>query len=528
MSMRFSRLLGKTLRHPPSDAHLPSHQLLVRAGYVRAQDVGRFAYLPLGRRTLARVEHVLQTEMAQLGAQEMQLSMTDDTQVTTEVVRLVGREIDSYRQLPILLFQITSQAAPTAGVRLGLFGARERPFFHIHGFSKADLSVVPTVESAIENLFSACALETVWADAGDEGRRAYLLHSAGDAELARCPACGYTAERAWAQTRWPEAPAEPELPTEQIATPDCDTIASLAEFLNIPASKTLKMVFYSVLGKVTCLVLRGDRAVDEGKLARLLGTRSYYASLEDELAAIGAVGGYASPIGLDQSKVRVVADPSARSGKNFVSGANQPDYHIQNVNIPRDFAPRSWVDLALIEAGDPCPECTVGLDIEPAFGLVHQTPYAPCQPEAEYQDEQGQDQALWMANWDIDLGRLMAAIVEQHHDDYGPIWPSACTPFDIHLVALDLRKEAVAEHAEALYQQLVEQGFSVLYDDRDGSAGVKFNDADLVGIPLRLTISKRSVKEGVVEAKWRNSRDRIKLDDEGLMELLSHTGSAPA
>jgi prolyl-tRNA synthetase len=168
------------------------------------------------------------------------------------------------------------------------------------------------------------------------------------------------------------------------------------------------------------------------------------------------------------------------------------------------------------------------LDIEPAFALVHQTPYAPCQPEAEYQDEQGQDQSLWMANWDIDLGRLLAAIVEQHHDDYGPIWPSACTPFDIHLVALDLRKEAVADHAETLYRQLVEQGFSVLYDDRDGSAGVKFNDADLGGIPLRLTISKRSVKEGVVEAKWRNSRDRMKLDDEGLMELLSHTGSAPA
>ena len=525
--MRLSRLLGKTLRHPPSDAHLISHQLLVRAGYARVQDAGQFAYLPLGRRTLSRLEHLLQTEMARLGAQEVQMPTPADRPKTAEVVRLVRREIDSYRQLPILLFQTTPQVMPPVGGRTGLFGARERPFFDIYAFSTADLSTVPTVAPAIERLLSACALETVWAEAGDEGQRAYIVHPAGDAELVRCPACGYTAERAWARTHWPEAPDEPERPTEQIATPGCDTIASLAEFLDIPASRTLKMVFYSVLGKVTCLVLRGDRAVDEDKLARLLGTRSYYASVEDELASIGAVGGYASPIGLDQRKVRVVADPSARSGKNFVSGANQPDYHILNVNIPRDFAPGSWVDLALIEAGDACPECRAGLDVEPAFALIHQTLYAPCQPEAAYQDEQGNDQALWMADWHIDLGRLMAAVVEQHHDDYGPIWPVACTPFDVHLLALDLRQEAVVAQAEALYRKLVDQGFSVLYDDRDGSAGVKFNDADLIGIPLRLTLSKRSVKEGVIEAKWRDSRERMKLDDAGLAEQLSRIDGTP-
>jgi prolyl-tRNA synthetase len=276
-----------------------------------------------------------------------------------------------------------------------------------------------------------------------------------------------------------------------------------------------------VEGNVYCIVIRGDRAVDEAKLARLLGTRWYYASLEDELAAVGAVGGYASPIGLDTSHVRVVADPSVRSGRNFVSGANRPDYHIQNVNIPRDFVPGKWADLALIEPGDPCPHCGAALEVKPGFVLAQSKPPSPCQPEAEYLDAAGRGQPLWMATWRLDLGRLMAAIVERHLDDFGIIWPAACAPFDVHLVALDMRRETVMAQAEALYNQLQASDLSVLFDDRDASAGVKFNDADLIGIPLRLTVSKRSIKDGVVEAKWRHRSERLTLDDDGLVAELA-------
>jgi prolyl-tRNA synthetase len=205
-----------------------------------------------------------------------------------------------------------------------------------------------------------------------------------------------------------------------------------------------------------------------------------------------------------------------RSGKNFVSGANRPDYHIRNVNIPRDFVPGEWADLALIESGDPCPQCGAALDVEPAFTLAMSESPSPCQPEAEYLDKAGKGQPLWMTNWCLDLGRLMAAVVESHHDDYGIVWPAACAPFDVHLAALDVRKEAVAAQTEALYNQLQAGGLSVLFDDRNASAGVKFNDADLIGIPLRLTVSKRSAKDGLIEAKWRDSTDRLKLDDEGL------------
>jgi prolyl-tRNA synthetase len=252
----------------------------------------------------------------------------------------------------------------------------------------------------------------------------------------------------------------------------------------------------------------------------VLGTDQYYISLEHELAQIGAVGGYASPIGLDKRKVRVVADPSVRVGKNFVSGANRADYHIRNVNTPRDFVPGEWADLALVEAGDPCPACGSALEIAPAFALVRVLPAMPCGEDAEYQDEQGESQRLWVTSSEVDLGRLMAAIIEQHHDDYGIIWPGSCTPFDVYLVGLDLRREEVAAQAEALYQRLQAEGHSVLFDDRNASAGVKFNDADLIGVCLRLTVSKRSVRDELVEGKWRDSRERLKLDEDGLAAEL--------
>jgi prolyl-tRNA synthetase len=518
--MRLSQLLGKTLRQPPSEAHLPSHQLLARAGYVRGWEGGLFAYLPLGRLAVQRLEGLVRRELSALGGQEIAVPSPADASPGVELIRLMQREVDSYRQLPLFLFQMGRQTAPEPGTRAGLFGAAERPAVELYAFGAADLvDARSAATGALERVLSACDLGPVWADAGDAGRRAYFPHPAGDEEMVHCPNCDYAAERSWATPTWPDPPDEPELPTKEIETPDCNTIAALAEFLNIPAARTLKMVFYSVEGRVACIVIRGDRSVDEAKLARLLGTDWYYVSLEHELEEIGAVGGYASPIGLDPKKVRVAADPSVRSGKNFVSGANRPDYHIKNVNMPRDFVPGEWVDLALVEAGDPCPRCGTSLEIDPAFSLVESRP--PRQVDAEYLDPEGRGQPLWMASWRLDVGRLLATIVEEHHDDYGILWPAACAPLDVHLVALDLRREDVAARAQALYDRLQADGFAVLYDDRDASAGVKFNDADLIGLPLRLTVSKRSAGEGRIEAKWRSSRDRLKLDGDELTAELA-------
>jgi prolyl-tRNA synthetase len=525
--VHFSQLLGKTLREPPSDAHLLSHQLLARAGYVRGMEGGLFSYLPLGSLVLRHLQALVRLELALLGGQEVDFCFPSDRETTGSWVRLVRREVDSYRQLPILLFQMATQTVAQPRSRAGLFGASERPQVEIHAFDCAEMpDEGAQLVAAIDRILASCDLSVVWAEAGDEGRRAFFPHPSGDEELVRCPACEYAAERSWASTAWPDPPDEVELAPEEIATPDCDTIAALAGFLDIPAARTLKMVFCSVQRQVTCVVIRGDRAVDEDKLARLLSTDQYYASLEDELEAIGAVGGYASPIGLDKNRVRVVADPSVQSGRNFVSGANRPDYHIRNVNVPRDFAPGEWADLALIQPDDPCPHCGSALQIQPVFALAGGAVPAPCMPEAEYLDSDGRGQPLWMATWYVDLGRLLAAIVEAHHDDYGIIWPAACAPFDVHLVALDTRKESVASQADALQERLQSDGFSVLYDDREASAGVKFNDADLIGIPLRLTVSRRSAGEGLIEAKWRDGKDRLKLDDAGLATELAHLRKA--
>jgi prolyl-tRNA synthetase len=515
--MRLSALFGKTLRQPPSEARLVSHQLLVRAAYVREVELGQFAYLPLGNSTLHRLEVLLKDRLSALGAQEIAIPDSPDEEHLQALVRILRREVDSYRQLPAALYQFTTQSVAQPRGSAGLFGASESPAIAVHVFDAAGMAAIgKQVDATLADLFAACDLEVVWANAGDTGRRVFFSHASGDEEMVRCPGCGYAAERSWATVDWPDPPAAAELPTEEIETPGCDTIAWLADFLGISAAQTLKMVFYSVAGRVTCIVIRGDRAVDESKLARVLGTDRYYASVDDELAAVGAVGGYASPIGLDPSKLRVVADPSVRSVKNSVSGANRPDYHIRNVNIPRDFEPGEWADLALVEPGDACPECGSALEIEPAFALAYASVPAPCQPDAEYLDPQGRAHALWSATWTIDLGRSMAAIVESHHDDHGIVWPLECAPFDVHVVALDLRDEEAAAQAEELYARLQAAGLRVLYDNRSASAGVKFNDADLLGIPLRLTVSKRSVRDGVIEAKWRSSSERLKLDEEGL------------
>jgi len=517
--MRLSRLLGRTFRQPPADARLISHQLLVRAGFVRALEGGPIAWLPVGQRALLKLQSLVRDELARLGAQEVG-APTAVSLADAALVHSVGREVDSYRQLPLLLLKMTTQAQPQAAARAGLFGAEERAMAEIAAFGRfPGTDCHAHVEMALQAVLGACDVSGLWAEAGPGTSAAYLPHPDGDAALSRCLSCGRATGRSWATTRWPPPPDEPELPTEPVATPGCDTIASLAEFLEIPATRTLKMVFCSVQGRVTCVVIRGDRQVDEAKLARMLGTDQSYPSLEGELAAVGAVGGYASPIGLDPNRVRVVADLSVRSGKNYVSGANRAGYHIRNVNVPRDFAPGEWADLALVETGDPCPECGTPLEIEQGFELARACPVT--QAGTEYQDEAGHSQPLWAAQGRLDLVRILAAVVEGHHDEYGICWPATCAPYDVHLIALDLREDAVAAQAEDLYGRLSAQGSTVLLDDRDLSAGVKFNDADLIGLPLRLTLGKRWLADGRIEAKWRSGPERLRLDEAELEAELA-------
>ncbi len=520
--MRLSTLMGKTWREAPAEAQLASHRLLLRAGLVRALEPGFFGILPLGVLSLRRLEDLVRREMLAAGGQEVALPVLAEASAHDALVRLAGREIDSYRQLPVAAYRFAPLVGPEPRIRLGLFGAAQRPSVAVDVFHAAQAAAPGRpVALAVEHILQACGVPVTWAQAGAAEQAAFLPHGAGDQDVVVCGGCGYAAERSWAAAAWPEAPAEPDLPVEEVETPGCNTIAQLAAFLGIPTARTLKMVFYSVGGKVTCIAIRGDRSVDEAKLTRILGTSQYYPSLEDELSSIGAVGGYASPVGLDRRRVRIVADPSLRSARNLVGGANRPDYHLRNLNVPRDFEPGEWADLALVDTGDLCPRCASALAVEPAFALASHSLPAPCRPAVEYLDQEGRAQPLWQSSWQLDVGRLWAAVLEQGHDEHGIVWPPACAPLDVHLVGLDLKKEAVAARAEGVYAQLQAEDYAVLYDDRDASAGVKFNDADLIGLPLRLTVSKRWEQDGLTEAKWRNEADRLKLDDEGLAHELA-------
>jgi len=314
----------------------------------------------------------------------------------------------------------------------------------------------------------------------------------------------------------PDPADETALPIEEIATPDASTIAALAAFLDVPEERTLKVVFFTVRGRVVCVAIRGDRKVDEAKLASILQDATFYASTEAELEAVGAVAGYGSPIGL--RGVRVIADQTVPVSRNLVAGANKPGYHVVNVNTPRDFTIDQVADIAQVEDGDACAHCSGVLSLGNAIELARCTMFGSELSEAldvSYLAADGKSRSPHLSSYRLTLDAVLAAILETHNDEHGIVWPESCAPFDIQLVALNLNKTEVTVQAEALYSELLDMGLRVLFDDRNTSAGVKFNDADLMGLPVRITVSNRSLKQGGAEVKRRteDSRSIILLAD---------------
>lgn len=556
--MRLSQLFGQTLRQPPADAVLSSHRLLLRAGMIRSLTGGGYAYLPLGWRVIQKIERAFRQAMDTLGGQEIYLPALQPGELWQASGRLerasasllhfrdhsgrhyvlapsdeealsdlLHREIHSHRQLPLLVYHIQPRFYDEPHPGDGLFRTREflsADAYSLHA-SATDPASKPSEQgfdsfyrrmlNAYTTIYRKCEIEAlaVKADAGEAGagdaHAFVVLHDGGDETVLLCTACDYAANAARATFQKGQAPVEPLGEVQEIATPGCKTIAALAAFVGVPEQRTLKAVFYADRwGKVTIVVIRGDLEVNEVKLTNALGSAELHPATEDELLTAGIVAGYASPVGL--SGVRVVADDSIRSGVNFVAGANREGYHLLNVNYPRDFAVDLLADIALARGGHPCPRCGNELREKRAIEvgrLSKPGTYFSQVTGATYLNEQGQAQPLVMGAYHLPLGRLMAAIVEQHHDEHGIVWPTSVAPYQVHLIALGLDQEAIAAQAGSLYENLLARGYEVLFDDRNESAGVKFNDADLIGIPLRLTISSRSLQRGGVEAKLRWERE---------------------
>ncbi|MEO8288578.1 MAG: proline--tRNA ligase [Chloroflexota bacterium] len=559
-----SRLFSQTLREVPSEAEVVSHRLLLRAGFIRQLAAGIFSYLPLARRSMTKIENIMRDKINALGGQEMTMPVVHPGDLWKETGRWYGigselgrfveksgrdmalamtheevvtdltrKEIKSYRQLPQLVYHIQTKWRDDTRPRAGLIRARE--FTMLDSYSiDADWEGLDKQYrahyQAYFDIFNRCALPViaVKSDVGMMGgsmaHEFMYLTQIGEDTLVLCDACGYSANRQVALFRKAAAPEEEARDMEKVATPGVTTIDALANFLGVPSSKTAKAVF--MVAKVSegeadreqfvFAVVRGDMDVNETKLANVVKAKELRPAHEEEILAIGAQPGYGSPIGVHDALV--VVDDAAAQSPNLVAGANEVGYHYINVNYGRDYRADIVADIAAAKVGDACPNCgeplhlSGGVETGNIFKLG--TRYSDALG-ALFLDKEGKQKAVIMGSYGIGVGRLLACVAEEHNDERGLVWPITIAPYHVHLVSLAKEDGEARDAAERLYREMQSAGIEVLYDDRDGTAGVKFNDADLIGIPLRITVGDRSLSQGGVEMKRRSgsATEIVALDD---------------
>ena len=567
--MRLSKSFGKTLREAPADAEMASHQLLIRANFVRPLGAGIYTFMPFGYKVVRKIWDIMAEEMDAIDGQEMWMPNlhpaaawqatgrwdTVDVLMKVEagggreyalsatheevVVDLALREIESYRDMPNLVYHISKKFRDEPRARGGLLRLREfimKDAYSLDTSEEALDEFYPSMLQAYYNIFERCGTPAVAinADVGAMGGKTshefVVPHESGEDIFIESEDGTYAANVEAAQfIREGEKPAELAELTK-VATPDCKTIADVAAFIGVETSQTLKAIFYwwtppggtEEDGRFIFGLVRGDLDINEVKLTNALGGGSVRPAVDEEIVAAGAVPGYASPIGLEIAKsldepgVFVLADTSIEAGGNFVVGANDAGYHYTGANFPRDHAISQMADIAQADTGHLAlngSRLVARRAIEAGHCFKLGTRYSKA-TNATYLDENGKPQLVFMGSYGIGLDRLMAIIVERHHDKDGIIWPQAVAPYDIHLMHIGKGEEA-KEAAEKLYVELKQEGFDVLFDDRKASAGVKFKDADLIGIPWRIGVGARGLAEGVVEIKQRSQSDRqsVKLDE---------------
>jgi prolyl-tRNA synthetase len=561
--MRMSRAFSTTLREVPADAEIPSHQLLLRAGFISQLGAGIFTYLPLAHRAMTRIENIMREEINGIGGQELTMPVVHPADVWQETGRwsqigeemarfkdrtdhdmvlamtheeivtdLARREIQSYRQLPQLIYHIQTKFRDDPRPRAGLIRVREFTMLDSYSLDRDWTGLDEQYQAhydAYFRIFHRCGLpvRAVGSDTGmmggKEAHEYMYLTPVGEDTLMFCDLCDYAANRQVASFRKPQPEPEELLPIEKVATPDVATIADLAAFLNISETRTAKAVFFiaemaeSNDSLLIFAVLRGDMTLNETKLVNVIGNankgsvRNLRPAQDEEIATVGAVPGYASPIGINRENVLVVTDDLLPHTPNLVAGANEAGFHLRNTNIGRDYEPDIIADIAQAEDGAPCPHCEGileakrGVEVGNIFKLG--TRYTEALG-ATFLDENGKSQPIVMGSYGIGVGRLLACVAEEYHDNYGLIWPVSIAPYPVHLVVLSSKDGSAEETADLLYQDLIDAGLEPYYDDRDERAGVKFNDADLIGLPLRVTVSSRSLEKGGFEFKRRDRDER--------------------
>ena len=559
--MRTSKLFGKTLRQPPAEVELMSHNLMLRAGMIYQVSSGVYSYLPTALRSLRKIENILRDEMENAEAEELRLSVLQPKEIWErsgradnygpnlfrlndrrkktlvlaptheELLTLIVKDnINSYRDLPTILYQIQTKFRDEIRPRGGLIRVREFDMKDAYSFDVDDSGLdhnYKVMVKAYKNIFSRCGLEAIMVEAdsgtigGKDSHEFVSISKFGEDTIIRCDSCGYAANSEKAQFGKPEYSKEDHLEIETVYTPGVKTITDLCGSLHLEPSDTVKTLFYVADNEMILVVIRGDLDVNQIKLGNVLKASNLRLATHDEVIRKGFVPGSASPV--DIENVRVIADESINMGTNFVMGANLEGYHLKNVNHPRDFRVTVMGDIAMAQAGHSCPKCTSslienrGIEVGHVFKLG--TRYSEAL-EAYYIDDTEHRQPIVMGCYGIGVGRLLAAIIEQNHDERGIIFPISVAPFQISLIALNIENDLVAAEAEALYKELSNLNIEVLYDDRHESAGVKFKDADLLGIPLRLVVSQRNLNSNVIEIVKRSTGETSNVAKDA---ILFHT-----
>jgi len=543
-----SNHFGKTLRQIPADADTLSHQLLLRSGMMHQVATGVYAYLPLGWQTLKKIEHIIRDELDRAGGQELLMPALQPFELWEKTERdmafgktlftlidrkertlclgptheevittLVKYNVQSYRDLPLLPYQIQTKFRDEPRPRGGLLRAREFTMMDLYSFDTdeeaADISYCKMIQ-AYNNIYERCGLPNLMVEAdsgaigGKDSHEFMVITPSGEDEVISCSHCNYAANMEKAQSIKPKQSISDPLPIEEVSTPGKKTIEEVTSLLQVPHSQTFKAVFYSADGQIVFVAIRGDLEVNEIKLKNALKCFDLHLADDEEVATAGLVAGSASPLGL--TGIRTIGDDSITMGANFVAGANKPDYHLKNVNYPRDFRVDQLLDIAIAQPGHECPRCGKGLTSTRGIEVGHIFKLGTVFSQklgAFFLDQYGHHRPIIMGCYGIGVGRLLAAAVEQNHDDKGIIWPMPITPHHIYLCTLGAENEDVTQTADKLYKKLQSAGLSVLFDDRSESPGVKLNDADLLGIPLRVVVSMRTLKSQSVEIKLRKEKD---------------------
>lgn len=571
--MKLSKMHLKTLREVPNEAEIPSHILLLRTGMIRKLVSGVYGFMPLGWRSVRKIEDIIREEMDAAGGQEIHMSAVQPAELWQESGRwfaygpelwrlkdrngrefclgptheeiftdIVRNDVNSYRQLPMNLYQIQTKYRDEARPRFGLMRSREFIMKDAYSFDKDEAGLDQSYKDmydAYDKIFTRCGLtfRPVEADSGAIGgsnsHEFTALSEVGESEIAYCESCSMAATTERAECV--DAPAQDDiemLPMETVNTPGTKTIEEVADFLGMEKSQTMKallFVTYDEEGKENGYVaafVRGDRELNMTKLVNALDIPEHAIEFADEekmSAVCGCVGGFTGPVGLHDCKI--VVDSELPGLKNLCAGANKEDYHAKNVNYGRDYEADIITDLKVLAEGDPCPVCGApvkharGIEVGQVFKLG--TKYSKSMG-AYYKDENMKDQLIVMGCYGIGVTRTLAAVVEQHHDDNGIIWPMSVAPYHVIITVMKPDDETQAAVAEDIYSRLMKSGAEVIMDDRKERPGVKFKDADLLGIPIRITVG-RGAADGIVEYKMRRDADKTELNVEEAITTAINT-----